>query len=679
MDTIIPSLRRIVLLVLASFAVSTFAQEVFIPDPGLNNAIRETLQKPVGPLTPQDLLGLTNLSALSRNITNLQGLEAARNLSQLLLDDNHITDVSFPQLLTNMTSLSVLDLSENPITNLTLPGGLTNLARFRVDNGRLAQLTLPAAGLTRLTNLSLGFNQLSSLTLPADMTNLSALILFENQLTNLTLPPKLPNLTQLNLAGNRLTSLNLPAGLTKLSALFAGGNLLTDFTVPADLTNLNFLRLDDNRLTRLALPASLTNLNGLFLQSNQLTNLTLPAGLNQLTLIDLSGNNLANLDLPAGLTALSFLVLNENQLTNITLPPDMLQLTGLFMADNPLTTFVLSEPLAATGMASVADSLKRQGVAVFTYPLAVQLVRPAMVIGAFKFGITGPPGVYSVLGSTNLAVWSTAGFATNPLGSVNFHDVTANASPQKFYRVLPQVPPANMVFIPPNTFTMGTPANEVNRQSDEGPQTVVTISHGFWMGKYEVTQREYQAVVGSNPSGFPGNLDRPVESVSWLDATNYCAQLTQQELAAGRILPGSHYRLPTEAEWEYAARAGTSTRFSYGDDPNSTNLTSHAWYSANSGFGTHPVGQKTPNAWGLYDMEGNVLEWTLDWYGPYSGGSATDPQGPASNVTGVKVIRGGAWDSFPDDCRSGRRSVEGVSPFIHDFILGFRVVLVTEP
>jgi formylglycine-generating enzyme required for sulfatase activity len=232
-----------------------------------------------------------------------------------------------------------------------------------------------------------------------------------------------------------------------------------------------------------------------------------------------------------------------------------------------------------------------------------------------------------------------------------------------------------MVFIPPNTFTMGTPANEANRRSDEGPQTIVTLSRGFWIGKYEVTQREYLAVTDSNPSQFPGDLDRPVETVSWQDATNYCARLTQRELAAGRIPPGSQYRLPTEAEWECAARSGTATSFSYGDDPDFAGLSSHAWYSGNSGFGTHPVGRKAPSPWGLFDMEGNVLEWTLDWYGPYPGGSVTDPQGPASNPQGVRVIRGGAWDAFASDCRSGRRLTEGVSPFIHDFILGFRVVL----
>src|SRR6185369_14902119 len=242
------------------------------------------------------------------------------------------------------------------------------------------------------------------------------------------------------------------------------------------------------------------------------------------------------------------------------------------------------------------------------------------------------------------AAWTAVGAATNTLGNVNFTDRTANLAARKFYQARLQSPSANMVFIPANTFLLGTPTNELHRSADEGPQTTVTLTHGFWIAKYEVTQGEYLSVVGSNPSGFPGDLNRPVESVSWLDATNYCARLTQQELSAGLIPPGYHYRLPTEAEWEYAARAGTSTRFSYGDDPDFTNLTNNAWYSANSGFGTHPVGQKAPNPWGLYDMEGNVLEWCQDWYGPYPGGVVTDPQG-------VKVIRGGAWDAGEADCR----------------------------
>jgi hypothetical protein len=439
-------------LTLASSLTSPLAQEVSIPDPNFNAVIREALGKPNGPLTQQDMLSLTGLSAIFRNITNVQGLEAAQNLASLDLQDNRITSLNFP---TNLTRLVFLDLSENRFPQLTLPSGMTNLTILRAELGGLTNVTLPA-GLTKLTSLRLGFNQLPSLTLPADMTNLSVLSVYLNQLTNLTLPPTLTSLTNLNLDGNRLSSLNLPAGMTSLA----------------------------------------------------------------------------------------FLNLNNNQLTNLTLPPNLQQLIGLFVAGNPLTTFVLSEPLAVTGMATVVDSLKSQGLSVFTYPLVAQLVRPSMVIGAFKFAITGPPGTYTVLGSTNLAAWSTVGVATNPLGSVTFHDLTTNVLPQKYYRVLLQVPPANMVFIPTNTFKMGTPANEVNRQADEGPQTTVTISHGFRMGKYEVTQREYLAVTGSNPSGFPGDLNRPVESVNWLDATNYCGLLTQQELAAGRIPPGSHYRLP---------------------------------------------------------------------------------------------------------------------------------------
>ncbi len=317
-----------------------------------------------------------------------------------------------------------------------------------------------------------------------------------------------------------------------------------------------------------------------------------------------------------------------------------------------------------------------------TNPVLAQ-IPPSLGLRLFAgVNITGAAGsTYVIQFTTDVAQtnsWTSLKFLRLPTTTFLFVDTTAAATGNRFYRALLQNPPTNMLFIPPNTFNLGTPTNEINRFADEGPQVTVTISHGFWMGKYEVTQREYQTVIGSNPSGFPGDLNRPVESVSWLDATNYCARLTQQELAAGHIPPGSHYRLPTEAEWEYAARAGTSTRFSYGDDPSFTSLTNNAWYAANSGFGTHPVGQKSPNPWGLYDMEGNVYEWCEDWYGPYAGGFATDPQGPASNVTGVKVIRGGAWDAFEADCRSGRRLTEGVSPFIHDFILGFRVVLVTD-
>jgi formylglycine-generating enzyme required for sulfatase activity len=262
-------------------------------------------------------------------------------------------------------------------------------------------------------------------------------------------------------------------------------------------------------------------------------------------------------------------------------------------------------------------------------------------------------------------------------------DSTSSSATSRYYRAV-WTPNTNLVWIPPGTFTMGSPTDEVDRASTEGPQTVVTISRGFWMGKCEVTQGDYLSVVGNNPSYFNGDrsgppwydqdygtdLTLPVEQVSWIDTTNYCALLTAQERGAGRIPTNCVYRLPTEAEWEYACRAGTTTRFYYGDDPGYTNLANYAWYGDALGT-THPVGQLLPNPWGLYDMAGNVWEWCQDWSGSYSGGSVTDPQGPATGTD--RVWRGGSWFYIARYCRSARRA-KNLPAYTYDG-LGFRVVL----
>ena len=281
----------------------------------------------------------------------------------------------------------------------------------------------------------------------------------------------------------------------------------------------------------------------------------------------------------------------------------------------------------------------------------------------------------SEIGGT--AAWTSLAFvqltATNQL----FLDRDAPVQGSRMYRVSEQQTPTNMIFIPANTFRMGSPSDEVNRLSNEGPLTMVTLTRGFWIGRYEVMQGEYEEVTGTNPSVFPGDPTRPVSNVSWPDATNYCLLLTQRELAAGRISVGSRYRLPTEAEWECATRAGSTTRFSFGDDPAGTNLTAYAWTYENAGFTVHPVGQKLPNAWGLYDIHGNVWEWCQDWLGDLSGGWVTDPQGPESNAIGWKVTRGGGYDQ--GDYRSATRYFYGSHPALSDSNLGFRVVLATGP
>ena len=222
---------------------------------------------------------------------------------------------------------------------------------------------------------------------------------------------------------------------------------------------------------------------------------------------------------------------------------------------------------------------------------------------------------------------------------------------------------------------MGSPADEKGRGPDEGPQTVVTISRGFWMSKYETTQAQYERIMGTNPSKFTGDPKRPVEMVSWTSASLYCEKLTAHERAAGRLPSkpaGYVYRLPTEAEWEYCCRAGTTNRFEYGDDPDYAQLVNYAWFSSNSDGQTHPAGVGKPNAWGLYDMHGNVWEWCLDWKGTaYSGGFSTDPKGASAGS--IRVYRGGSYSSSDRQCRTACRG--GVEPDATSDVIGIRTVL----
>jgi formylglycine-generating enzyme required for sulfatase activity len=225
---------------------------------------------------------------------------------------------------------------------------------------------------------------------------------------------------------------------------------------------------------------------------------------------------------------------------------------------------------------------------------------------------------------------------------------------------------------------MGSPFSEADRTFSEGPQIQVTISRGFLIGLHEVTQSEYVAVMTNNPSMYPSDAG-PVDSVSWQDATNYCALLTQREQAAGLIAANYAYRLPTEAEWEYACRAGTTTRFSYGDDPGYSQLSAYAWSWIDSGQTSHPVGTKAANPWGLYDMHGNVAEWCQDfWYVDLNHliGNAIDPVGVSPNGVdmGNRVVRGGSWqDVVGGPYRSASRNFAFQANGYKN--IGFRVVL----
>jgi formylglycine-generating enzyme required for sulfatase activity len=210
-----------------------------------------------------------------------------------------------------------------------------------------------------------------------------------------------------------------------------------------------------------------------------------------------------------------------------------------------------------------------------------------------------------------------------------------------------------LVLIPKGTFMMGSPIEEERRFEDEA-QHQVTIGKDYYLGVTEVTQMQYEKVMGANPSYFEGNAvlgdssNHPVEQVSWEDAVEFCKKLSElpEEKKSGRV-----YRLPTEAEWEYACRAGSKAAYSFG--ANSKTLGDYAWFGENSGSQTRPVGEKKANAWGLYDMHGNVWEWCSDWYGVYPKGSVSDPSGPSEGSG--RVVRGGGWLLGAAFCRSAFR------------------------
>jgi formylglycine-generating enzyme required for sulfatase activity len=229
-----------------------------------------------------------------------------------------------------------------------------------------------------------------------------------------------------------------------------------------------------------------------------------------------------------------------------------------------------------------------------------------------------------------------------------------------------------MMPIPAGTFLMGVSGFIFGQDDGEGPQTTVTITKPFWLGKTEVTQAQWKIVMGSGPSGFKGS-DLPMTHINWHDAVAFGEKLN--EMKRDTLPAGYHYTLPTEAQWEYACRAGTTTRFYFGDDPGYSQLGQYAWYSDNSSGKKHPVGKKLPNEWGLYDMHGNVGEWCLDRHDYYLGGSVSDPQGPQSGFW--RVIRGGGWSYPAYNCTSTFRDMD--TPDAWFGLLGFRVALSPVP
>lgn len=224
--------------------------------------------------------------------------------------------------------------------------------------------------------------------------------------------------------------------------------------------------------------------------------------------------------------------------------------------------------------------------------------------------------------------------------------------------------------IPAGEFDMGSPIHEKRRKLWESPLHRVTIKKPFYLGRYPVTQEQWQKVMGNNPSYFKGEK-HPVENISWVEIQTFFQKLNSLEETNGN---NCFYRLPTEAEWEYSARAGTTTAYFFGNDE--WKLKEYAWFLENSGFETHPVGLKKPNPWGLYDIYGNVGEWVQDEYHISYKGAPTDGRAWenlfASVSTPVRIRRGGGWNGSAGCCRSAERLFAAQDKKLNS--LGFRAV-----
>ena len=315
-----------------------------------------------------------------------------------------------------------------------------------------------------------------------------------------------------------------------------------------------------------------------------------------------------------------------------------------------------------------------------TYDLETSDNEPTHVFGSFSEdgGATFPRGMKSVSGDANQDVapgtgrWFVWDFTKDGVTGL-IQEARVRVRGGLYPGMEREFGGITFCWIPPGSFLMGRYPGEQDSYDWEDPQHEVTFAQGFWMSKYPITQAQWVAVMDSNPAYYSGD-NNPVENVSWDDIRETNGYLDKLNAAH----PGHGFRLPTEAEWEYAYRAGTTTRFYWGDDPDYTEIDDYAWYRGNnSPSGTKEVGDKLPNAWGLYDMAGNVLEWCEDdWHDNYTGapndGSAwvDSPRGSA------RLLRGGSWVNYPYFCRAAYR-LNNLSDTRY-YLNGFRVVRASD-
>ena len=355
-------------------------------------------------------------------------------------------------------------------------------------------------------------------------------------------------------------------------------------------------------------------------------------------------------------------------------------LTGSQIENNSITTAQLSEQVLKYLKPEVKQPSVVSGMIVTGQSVTIQSTAEGKFLTYqwFRNGqpITGATGEKYVIDDADKSLhdgnYSVA--VSNDFGSVTTQAISLEV---QNYHTVASVG-IEMIWCPPGTFMMGSPSSEAGREADE-TQHQVTLTHGFYLGKYEVTQAQYETVMTGNakglndkPSKWLNNTNRPVEQVSWNDVQVFLSRLNDMQEAAGRLPAGWKYVLPTEAQWEYACRAGTTTKFYWGNDINSSNANynwDQAWNTGNDFKQTRDVGMYDPNPWGFFDMIGNVSEWVNNWWAVYPGFSQSDPEGSSSGS--IRVKRGGNWGGWATLMRIADRA--GDPPNVKLSTLGFRL------
>jgi len=587
------------------------------------------------------------------------------------LNNYSAQNVSIPSTVENggitytVTTIGEYAFQHAQMPTITIPDSVITIENAAFASSALEYITIPDSVITIRNDAFYSCESMTNIVIGNSVKNIGNYAFEEcEDLLSITIPDSVTDLGENTFCKCRsLKSAVIGNGVTIIGyGTFSGCRNLTEITVPNNVTEID---------------------SSAFTSCRGLTNITLP---NRLTSIGeyafAECSSLPSITIPETVTTIGdYAFMSCEQLENVYYKGDLPKVdsypwSGIYGATPETLTSYYPNDNASWKAAIVDGQWQERGTAPWDPPA------PATVKLSYDYqnGILTLTFTGTLYQSTDTVNWTKVESAVSPYQVTTENKKlffcskieSEESDKQNFSIPLADNVILDMIWIQPGTFVMGSPKDELGRFNNE-TQHEVTLTKGYWLGKYEVTQAQYKAVMGKNPSKFTGD-DLPVEQVNWNDAKGFCEKLTAIEKESGRLPEGYEYTLPTEAQWEYACRAGTTTSLNNGKDLTDNHkcpeIDEVGWYYYNKNE-PQSVGHKQPNAWGLYDMHGNVYEWCLDIYGNYPTSPVTDPRGADSGSK--HVLRGGGWDCRADHCRSAFRFDDSPSSSYRD--CGFRIVL----